>query len=92
MTNQIEERLGNVTLTPADQVVAGSTGQWTLVYTAGSYGVDDAEGFKKHVYDVDDQQKKGCWREKRENNGPEPSPEMCTVYCRRFNNTSWYGL
>ena len=35
------ERLGTVTLTPNKPVVAGSMMEWTLTYTAGSYGVDE---------------------------------------------------
>ena len=41
MEKQTEDRLGYVTLDPPGPVVAGSTGQWTLTYTAGSYGVDE---------------------------------------------------
>jgi hypothetical protein len=37
----ISQRLGTVTLEPAGPVVAGSIGQWILVYTVGSYGVDE---------------------------------------------------
>ncbi len=36
-----EERIGSVTLEPSGPVVAGSFEQWTLTYTAGSYGVDE---------------------------------------------------
>jgi len=36
-----EKRMGHVTLEPAGSVAAGSYGQWTLVYTAGSYGIDE---------------------------------------------------
>ena len=41
MKNLMSHRLGTVTLDPAGPVVAGSVGQWTLVYTVGSYGVDE---------------------------------------------------
>ena len=41
MENNLELRLGHVVLEPMEPVVAGSMGQWTLVYTAGSYGVDE---------------------------------------------------
>ena len=33
--------LGTATLSPAALVEAGSRGTWTLVYTAGRYGLDD---------------------------------------------------
>ena len=36
-----EERLGRVTLDPPEPIVAGSTGQWRFIYTAGAYGVDE---------------------------------------------------
>jgi len=41
MMNRIEERLGKVVLESSGPVVAGSMGQWKLVYTAGSYGIDE---------------------------------------------------
>ncbi len=41
MNDLTSHRLGMVTLEPAGQVVAGSVGQWTLVYTVGSYGIDE---------------------------------------------------
>jgi hypothetical protein len=40
-TDLAEERLGKVMLEPSGPVVAGSMGQWKLIYTAGSYGVDE---------------------------------------------------
>jgi hypothetical protein len=46
MTDLISERLGTVTLEPAGPVVVGSVGQWRLVYTAGSYGVDEGGTLK----------------------------------------------
>ena len=36
-----EKRIGSVTLEPSGPVVAGSFGQWALIYTAGSYGIDE---------------------------------------------------
>lgn len=39
-------RLGTVTLSPDGPVIAGSVGQWTLVYTVGSYGVDEGGTIK----------------------------------------------
>jgi hypothetical protein len=36
-----DERLGRIVLDPMEPVVAGSVGQWTLTYTAGSYGIDE---------------------------------------------------
>jgi len=48
MTNdeQLSHRLGRVTLDPPGPVVAGSTGQWTLTYTVGSYGIDEGGTLK----------------------------------------------
>ena len=42
----ISQRLGVVTLEPAGPVVAGSLGQWRLVYTVGSYGLDEGGTIK----------------------------------------------
>ena len=42
----ISHRLGTVTLAPSGPVVAGSIGQWTLVYTVGSYGIDEGGTLK----------------------------------------------
>ena len=42
----ISQRLGVVTLEGADPVIAGSLGQWRLVYTVGSYGVDEGGTIK----------------------------------------------
>lgn len=42
----ITHRLGSVTLSPHGPVVAGSTGQWTLTYTVGSYGLDEGATIK----------------------------------------------
>jgi hypothetical protein len=39
-------RLGQVTLEPDGQVVAGSVGQWTFIYTVGSYGIDEGGTIK----------------------------------------------
>ena len=36
-----DERLGMIRLDPMEPVVAGSVGQWTITYTAGSYGIDE---------------------------------------------------
>ena len=36
-----DERLGMIRLDPMEPVVSGSVGQWTLTYTAGSYGIDE---------------------------------------------------
>jgi hypothetical protein len=46
VSDRTEERLGRVTLTPAGSIVAGQVGQWTLVYTVGSYGVDEGGTIK----------------------------------------------
>lgn len=46
MADTISHRLGTVTLEPHLPVVAGSIGQWTLVYTVGSYGVDEGGTIK----------------------------------------------
>src|SRR5919202_2275637 len=35
-------RLGTATIDPAEPVVAGEFGTWTLTYTAGRFGIDDA--------------------------------------------------
>jgi hypothetical protein len=45
-TDLISHRLGTVILEPDGPVVAGSVGQWTLVYTVGSYGVDEGGTIK----------------------------------------------
>jgi hypothetical protein len=42
----LNHRLGTVTLDPPGVVVAGSTGQWRLVYTVGSYGIDEGGTLK----------------------------------------------
>lgn len=44
--NLISQRLGVVTLEPAGPVIAGSLGQWRLVYTVGSYGLDEGGTIK----------------------------------------------
>lgn len=42
MVDTRDERLGTIELIPfPDAVVAGSMAQWTLVYTAGRYGIDE---------------------------------------------------
>lgn len=47
MTQEIiSHRLGTVTLQPHAPVVAGSMDQWRLVYTVGSYGVDEGGTIK----------------------------------------------
>ncbi len=35
-------RLGTATISPVDPVIAGEFGTWTLTYTAGKFGIDDA--------------------------------------------------
>jgi len=40
------QRLGQVTLVPSEPVVAGSIGEWTLTYRAGSLGVDEGGTIK----------------------------------------------
>src|SRR6266545_3712931 len=35
-------RLGTASISPAEPVVAGEFGTWTLTYTAGRFGIDDA--------------------------------------------------
>lgn len=42
----ISQRLGVVALEPAGPVIAGSLGQWRLVYTVGSYGLDEGGTIK----------------------------------------------
>ena len=42
----ISHRLGTLTLDPPGPVVAGSIGQWKLVYTVGSYGIDEGGTLK----------------------------------------------
>ncbi len=42
----VSYRLGTVTLEPDGPVVAGQIGQWTLIYTVGSYGVDEGGTIK----------------------------------------------
>ena len=41
-----DERLGRVTLSPHEPVVAGSVGEWTLTYVVGSYGIDEGGTIK----------------------------------------------
>ena len=41
MQDKWEERLGRIELSPEGSVVAGSFMEWTLTYTAGSFGVDE---------------------------------------------------
>lgn len=41
-----EQRLGTVTLHPSGPVVAGTVGEWTLVYTVGRYGIDEGGTIK----------------------------------------------
>ena len=43
---QLSARLGEITISPADAVVAGSLGGWTLTYTVGSYGIDSGGQLK----------------------------------------------
>ena len=42
----ITYRLGRVELAPQGPVVAGSRGQWVLVYTVGSLGIDEGGTLK----------------------------------------------
>ena len=44
--NRDEERLGRVTLSPSEPVVAGAFGEWTLTYVVGSYGIDEGGTIK----------------------------------------------
>jgi hypothetical protein len=46
MDDLISQRLGTVELIPQQAIVAGSIGQWTLVYTVGSYGMDSGGTLK----------------------------------------------
>ena len=46
MDDLISHRLGTVRLEPHEPVIAGSVGQWTLIYTVGSYGVDEGGTLK----------------------------------------------
>ncbi|MEZ4680794.1 MAG: hypothetical protein R2932_41940 [Caldilineaceae bacterium] len=39
-------RLGTLTLDPPGPVIAGSIGTWTLIYTVGSYGLDEGATLK----------------------------------------------
>ena len=39
-------RLGTASLDPPGQVVAGHVGTWRVVYTVGSYGVDEGGTIK----------------------------------------------
>jgi hypothetical protein len=42
----VEHRLGHVSLSPDDPIVAGAVGQWTLTYVVGSYGIDEGGTIK----------------------------------------------
>ena len=44
--NEFREWYGWAELAPADAVVAGSTGTWTLTYHVGQYGIDDGGSLK----------------------------------------------
>ncbi len=46
MKDLISQRLGTVKLKPNQAIVAGTVGQWRLVYTVGSYGVDSGGTIK----------------------------------------------
>lgn len=46
MSDMREERLGRVSISPEGPVVAGVVGEWTLVYTVGSYGIDEGGTIK----------------------------------------------
>ncbi|PRP93644.1 hypothetical protein ENSA7_80720 [Enhygromyxa salina] len=46
VTDLVTQRLGHVCLTPEGPVVAGSMNEWTLVYTVGSYGIDEGGTLK----------------------------------------------
>lgn len=46
MDNETRPCLGTATLDPSGPVVAGSVGTWTLVYTVGSYGIDEGGTIK----------------------------------------------
>ena len=48
------QQLGTVALTPADPVVAGSRGTWTLTYTAGTLGLDDGAALLVAVRQIAD--------------------------------------
>lgn len=39
--NQIRRNCGDITLEPADDIVAGTYGTWTITYTVGELGMDD---------------------------------------------------
>jgi len=44
--DKAQTRLGHVTLEPTLPVVAGSTGEWTITLTVGSYGIDEGGTIK----------------------------------------------
>ncbi|MBL4685439.1 MAG: DUF3604 domain-containing protein [Nannocystaceae bacterium] len=46
MSEHRNHRLGTVTLNPNAPIVAGSTGQWIVMYTVGSYGIDEGGTIK----------------------------------------------
>lgn len=41
-----QREIGSVSITPTDEIVAGSFGSWTLTYTVGLYGLDVGGGIK----------------------------------------------
>ncbi len=45
-TDVIRREYGTATLEPADDIVAGSYGTWSITYTAGALGVDDGGQLK----------------------------------------------
>ncbi len=46
MQDLISERLGTVALDPTGPVVAGTVGEWRLLYSVGSYGIDEGGTIK----------------------------------------------
>ena len=46
MDDLISHRMGTIRLEPHEPVIAGSVGQWKLIYTVGSYGIDEGGTLK----------------------------------------------
>ena len=65
--------LGRATISPAEPVVAGEFGTWTVTYTAGRWGVDDGGALRLAFHQTSDA------------GGPQfddpAAPNYCTVNC-----------
>ncbi len=49
-----DDRYGRATITPAEPVVAGAFGTWTIEYVAGLYGIDDGGALRIAFHTISD--------------------------------------